>query len=59
MDPPYVPENSKSFTKYTNKDFSLDNHTELFKIAKNLTNNISFVMSNAKELVTTTLKSLL
>ena len=58
MDPPYVPENSKSFTKYTNKDFSLDNHNELFKIAKNLTtNNISFVMSNAKvELVTTTFK---
>ena len=58
LDPPYVPENSKSFTKYTNKDFSLENHHELFKITKNLvTNNISFVMSNAKvDLVTTAFK---
>ena len=58
MDPPYVPENSKSFTKYTNKDFSLENHNKLFKMTKNLiTNNISFVMSNAKvDLVTTTFK---
>lgn len=58
MDPPYVPENSKSFTKYTSKDFSLESHNKLFKMTKNLaTNNISFVMSNAKvDLVTTTFK---
>ena len=58
LDPPYVPENATSFTKYTNKDFSLESHNELFKMTKNLvTSNITFVMSNAKvDLVTSTFK---
>ena len=46
LDPPYAPENKKSFVGYTKDGFTYDNHLELFNKIKNL--NIKFVMSNAR-----------
>lgn len=47
VDPPYAPENSKSFVKYVADGFNLQSHILLFnEIKKN--KNIKFVMSNAK-----------
>ena len=49
LDPPYAPENSKSFVGYTKDGFTYDNHIELFNKIKMLKNNdIKFAMSNAK-----------
>ena len=49
LDPPYAPENSKSFVSYTKDGFTYDNHIELFNKIKTLNDkNIKFVMSNAK-----------
>ena len=49
LDPPYAPENSKSFVGYTKDGFTYDNHIELFNKIKILKkNNIKFAMSNAK-----------
>jgi DNA adenine methylase len=45
LDPPYVPENSKSFTKYNESDFSLEKHKLLFDLCHKL--HISFIMSNS------------
>ena len=45
LDPPYAPENKKSFTKYTRNDFTLSSHEMLFKMCDNL--KISFIMSNS------------
>jgi len=45
LDPPYVPENSKSFTKYKESDFSLEKHKLLFDLCHKL--HISFIMSNS------------
>ena len=36
LDPPYVPENPKSFVKYTHDGFSLETHQELFQIVRQL-----------------------
>ena len=47
LDPPYAPENSKSFVKYVENGFNLDMHKLLFNEIKKL-KNIKFVMSNAK-----------
>jgi len=56
LDPPYAPENSKSFVGYVANGFNLDAHKSLFKAIKNL-KKIKFVMSNAKvDLVTDTFK---
>lgn len=54
LDPPYAPENSKSFVGYTEDGFNLDTHNNLFKLTKHLNKkNSKFIMSNAKvELVT-------
>jgi DNA adenine methylase len=49
LDPPYAPENSKSFVGYTKDGFTFENHISLFdkiKIIKD--NNIKFIMSNAR-----------
>jgi len=43
LDPPYAPENEKSFVSYTSDGFSLENHNNLFKIIK----ATKFLMSNA------------
>jgi DNA adenine methylase len=45
LDPPYAPENDKSFTKYSIEDFTIDKHNKLFNMVKEL--QCSFVMSNA------------
>ena len=56
LDPPYAPENKKSFVGYVSDGFSLDMHITLFNTIKKL-KNIKFVMSNAKvELVTDAFK---
>jgi DNA adenine methylase len=52
LDPPYAPENEKSFVGYTDKGFNIKEHNNLFKICKSL-KNINFIMSNSNvELVT-------
>jgi DNA adenine methylase len=47
LDPPYAPENSKSFVGYVSDGFGLDKHKLLFDDIKKL-HNTRFVMSNAK-----------
>lgn len=47
LDPPYAPENQKSFVGYVANGFSLDTHINLFAEIKKL-DNIKFVMSNSK-----------
>ena len=47
LDPPYAPENSKSFVGYVDDGFSLETHKLLFDEIKKM-NGINFVMSNAK-----------
>ena len=47
LDPPYAPENSKSFVGYNADGFNLETHKLLFNEIKKL-KNIKFVMSNAK-----------
>ena len=43
LDPPYAPENNKSFVNYTALGFSLEQHKLLFSICK----KFNFLMSNA------------
>lgn len=54
LDPPYAPENAKSFVGYTSSGFDLEQHNVLFKRIRELSNSgVRFVMSNAKvDLVT-------
>ena len=47
LDPPYAPENDKSFVGYVADGFNLETHKLLFSEIKKL-GNIKFVMSNAK-----------
>jgi len=47
LDPPYAPENSKSFVGYVQDGFNLKTHELLFAEIKKL-ENIKFIMSNAK-----------
>ncbi len=49
LDPPYAPENAKSFVGYVADGFSMDAHNNLFDGVKSLKNKkIKFAMSNAK-----------
>ena len=59
LDPPYAPENVKSFVGYTKDGFGLVNHKKLFDLIKSLHNKkIKFMMSNAKvDLVTTSFQN--
>jgi DNA adenine methylase len=48
LDPPYAPENEKSFVGYNSGGFSLENHQELFEACKKLVEiGANFTMSNA------------
>jgi DNA adenine methylase len=48
LDPPYAPENSKSFVGYTTDGFDIDQHKMLFAKTKELkAKNVKMVMSNA------------
>ena len=56
LDPPYAPENSKSFVGYVADGFTLETHQKLFSEIKKV-KNTKFIMSNAKvELVTNNFK---
>lgn len=46
MDPPYAPENAKSFVNYTQTGFSVEDHKKLFELTKNL-RNVKVMMSNS------------
>ena len=47
LDPPYAPENDKSFVGYVADGFSLEMHNALFDSIKKM-KNIKFIMNNAK-----------
>ena len=48
LDPPYVPENNKSFVSYTSDGFNLDKHIALFKECCEMREkNVKMLMSNA------------
>ena len=48
LDPPYAPENDKSFVSYTSYGFNLDNHKMLFKLCADMKEkNVKMLMSNA------------
>ena len=47
LDPPYAPENDKSFVGYVADGFTLEMHNLLFDSIKKM-KNIKFIMSNAK-----------
>ena len=48
LDPPYAPEKETSFVKYTENGFNTDNHTNLFNLIHQLTNqNKKLMLSNA------------
>jgi DNA adenine methylase len=47
LDPPYAPENDKSFVGYVSGGFNLEMHRKLFEKIKNF-NEIKFTMSNSR-----------
>jgi DNA adenine methylase len=48
MDPPYAPENDKSFVSYTSAGFKLDDHTRLFDMCNDIhRTGAKLLMSNA------------
>jgi DNA adenine methylase len=48
IDPPYAPENSKSFVKYTESGFDLNCHNRLFDIIKKTNDiHVKFLLSNS------------
>lgn len=47
LDPPYAPENSKSFVKYNQDGFNLDQHLKLFSLCNLIKSPTRFIMSNA------------
>lgn len=48
LDPPYAPENSKSFVGYTADGFTIEDHKRLFKLCRELKSiKVNFLLSNA------------
>jgi DNA adenine methylase len=48
LDPPYAPQNTKSFVSYTSNGFDINNHKSLFNICKTMNSkDIKFLMSNS------------
>jgi DNA adenine methylase len=48
LDPPYAPETNKSFVKYTENGFNIENHHNLFELIHALTDtNKKIMLSNA------------
>lgn len=48
LDPPYAPENSKSFVSYTTDGFDLEKHNELFQLCRDMKQKkVGMLMSNA------------
>ena len=47
LDPPYAPENDKSFVGYTKDGFDIKQHELLFKCTKNISEKNMIMMSNA------------
>lgn len=47
LDPPYAPETKRSFVKYTDKGFDLDQHQTLFAMIKGLGAAAKYLLSNA------------
>ena len=47
LDPPYAPENSKSFVKYNQDGFGLEQHKNLFTRCNKIKSPTKFIMSNA------------
>lgn len=48
LDPPYAPENSKSFVGYTADGFKIEQHKELFNLINNIVQKkVNILMSNA------------
>jgi len=47
LDPPYAPENSKSFVGYVSEGFNMESHKRLFNEIKKL-EDVKFIMSNSK-----------
>ena len=59
FDPPYIPENTKSFVSYNVNGFDIDNHKLLLNICQKINNKkIKFLMSNSYvKLITDTFTS--
>ena len=48
IDPPYAPEKTTSFVKYTDNGFDINNHHKLFTLIHRLTqNNIKMILNNS------------
>ena len=47
FDPPYAPENDKSFVNYVSDGFNIEMHNKLFYQIKNM-GNVKFILSNAR-----------
>jgi len=47
MDPPYAPENNKSFVGYTKDGFDIEQHKKLFVLTKLISENNMIMMSNS------------
>lgn len=47
FDPPYAPENDKSFVGYTKDGFDIEQHINLFNLTKKISEYSSFMMSNS------------